>query len=174
MANTRIALFRGINVGGRNILPMKELAALMRECGYADIRTYIQSGNVMFSAPTTSDPDISRLIENKFGFKPEVLILSCADLEAAIANNPYSEAAGNQCHFGFCKSMPTDINTTKLNELKAPTEEFVVLDRVFYLYAPDGIGRSKLAAKIESCMGVPVTSRNLNTVNKLWGMVDSL
>jgi len=150
---------------------MKELASLMNECGYENVKTYIQSGNVIFNAPGNIDTKTGALVEKKFGFKPEVLILSSKDLNQAIENNPYSAAEGKQCHFYFCKSYPDSINTAKLTELKAASEEYFIKGKVFYLYAPDGIGRSKLAARIEACLGVPGTARNLNTVNKLSEMV---
>ena len=168
---TYIALFRGINVGGRNIIPMKELALLMKECGYENIRTYIQSGNVVFDARGSTNTKIGALVEGKFGFKPEVLVLSGDELSQAIKNNPYSAVEGKQCHFYFCKSYPESINNSRLSELKAASEEYFIKGKVFYLYAPDGIGRSKLAAKIEACLGVTGTARNLNTVNKLSAMV---
>ena len=172
--DTFIALFRGINVGGNNIIPMKELTSLMSEHGYTDVKTYIQSGNVVFNANHEPDSEIGELVERKFGFKPEVLILSRSDLIQAIESNPYSPAEGKHCHFGFCKSFPKTANITKLRELKTDSEQFCVKGSVFYLHAPDGIGRSKLAAKAEACLGVPVTSRNLNTVNKLSEMLENV
>ena len=170
---TYIALFRGINVGGRNIIPMKELTLLMKECGYENIRTYIQSGNVVFEAPGKNNSEIGTLVEAKFGFKPEVLLLSSKDLSEAIKNNPYSGVEGKLCHFYFCKSNPESINNSRLSELKTASEEYFFKGKVFYLYAPDGIGRSKLAAKIEACLGVTGTARNLNTVNKLSLMLNN-
>ena len=158
-------------MGGNNIIPMKELASLMTENGYTNVKTYIQSGNVVFNSNHEPDSEIGKLVEQKFGFKPEVLILSRSDLTQAIQNNPYSSVEGKFCHFGFCKSFPKTVNVAKLRELKTDTEHFSIKGSVFYLHAPDGIGRSKLAAKAEACMGVPVTSRNLNTVNKLSEML---
>ena len=170
--DTFIALFRGINVGGNNIIPMKELASLMTNYGYTNVTTYIQSGNVVFNSKHEPDSEIGDLVEQKFGFKPEVLILSRNDLIQAIENNPYSPGEGKHCHFGFCKSSPKSVNVSKLRHLKTDSEQFCIKGSVFYLHAPDGIGRSKLAAKAENCLGVPVTSRNLNTVNKLSKMLE--
>lgn len=165
--NTFIALFRGINVGGKNIVPMKELAALLTLHGYENVQTYIQSGNVVFDRRSTPDSEIGVLIEEKFGFRPEILILTSRKLEQAIEDNPYSPAEGKHCHFYFCSSTPGSINTAKLTELKSASEEYFMKGNVFYLHAPDGVGRSKLAANVERCLGVPATARNLNTVNKL-------
>ncbi|MBT8114031.1 MAG: DUF1697 domain-containing protein [Arenicella sp.] len=168
-----IALFRGINVGGKNIVPMKELASLMNDCGYENTQTYIQSGNVVFNSNKRPSTEIRELVEEKFGFKPEVLIVSRKELHQAIANNPYDVVDGKQCHFYFCMSTPKSANTVKLNQLKAASEEYAIEGKVFYLYAPDGIGRSKLAAGVEGCLGVSATARNLNTVNKLSEMVEN-
>lgn len=79
---------------------------------------------------------------------------------------------GKSVHLYFCKEAPT-IDKPKLNELASPTESYKLIDNIFYLHAPDGIGRSKLVTKLESCLGVPITGRNLNTVNKLANMVDN-
>lgn len=167
-----IALFRGINVGGRNLIPMKELVLIMEEAGAVNIRTYIQSGNVVFAGLPSAGEKAAQLIESKHGFRPEVLVLSTEDLERAIRNCPYAEAEGKACHFSFCKSEPGIFDKSRLEQLKADSEDFVLKDRVFYLHAPDGIGRSKLAANVERCLGVATTARNLNTVRKLSEMVN--
>ncbi len=168
---TYIALFKGINVGGNNILPMKELITLMGKCGYENIRTYIQSGNVIFDSKKKPTTKIANLINDTFGFRPEVFLLSANDIQQALNNNPYDFAEGKFCHFYFCKDTPTNINTEKLLALKAHSEEYTVKDKVFYLYTPDGMARSKLAANIERCLSVVTTARNLNTVNKLSSML---
>lgn len=160
-------------MGGNNIVHMKELASLMNECGYAKVKTYIQSGNVVFDSKKEPRMEIGKLVEQKFGFKPEVLILSKSDLIQVIENNPYTPAEGKFCHFYFCKSFPKTVDVPRLRELKTDSEQFCIKGTVFYLHAPDGIGRSKLAAKAEDCLGVPATGRNLNTVNKLLKMVES-
>jgi uncharacterized protein (DUF1697 family) len=172
--NTFIALFRGINVGGNNIIPMKELSSLMTDHGYTNVKTYIQSGNVVFNSKHEPHSELGELVERNFGFKPEVLILDSKDLTQAMENNPYSPTEGKLCHFSFCKSFPETVDIAKLRELKTDTEQFCIKGRVFYLHAPDGIGRSKLAANAEKCLGEPVTARNLNTVNKLSEMVGNI
>jgi len=168
---TFIALFRGINVGGKNKIIMKELKLLMEACGYENIRTYIQSGNAVFDSQTQPDDKIVELIDEQYGFRPHLMILTEIDLEQAIANNPYPDAEGKTCHFYFCKSCPEAVDDTKLELLRSDSEEYTLADTIFYLHAPDGISRSKLAANVEKCLGVPCTARNLNTVRKLWNMV---
>jgi len=73
-------------------------------------------------------------------------------------------------HFYFCKSSPK-VNETKLKKLKAESEEYHIEGKILYLYAPEGIGRSKLVANIESCLGVTATGRNFNTVSKIQSML---
>ena len=171
---TFIALFRGINVGGNNILPMKSLVDVLEAHGFEDVKTYIQSGNVVFKTASASSGDIAELVKNEFGFAPKVMLLSVDDLQSALSNCPYLEVdgesvEGKSVHFYFCESEPElgSLGSEKLESLCAESEQYSLIGSVFYLYAPDGIGRSKLAAKVEGCLGVGLTARNLNTVRKV-------
>ena len=159
-------------MGGNNILPMKELAAILEKNNYQDVKAYIQSGNVVLRSQTKPETNIGAIIQNKFGFKPEVIVIEKSEFLAAIKNNPFSSKAGKTIHFYFCKSSPKE-NAEKLKILRSESEEYYIEDKVFYLHAPNGIGRSKLVANIESCLGVPATGRNLNTINKLQSMVNN-
>ncbi len=175
--NTQIALFRGINVGGKNTLKMKDLVLLLEELGAASVRTYIQSGNVVFEYPGDAeqlDQKISRAIQHHFGFAPQVLLLTLADLTAAMRNNPFPEAEDNPkaLHLGFLAHAPENPRLDDIERLKSPTEAFVLKGKVFYLYAPEGIGRSKLAAGSERLLGEPMTDRNWNTVRKLYDLAN--
>jgi len=169
-----IAFFRGINVGGHNILPMKDLIDILQSLGCTDVRTYIQSGNVVFSRDLSDrkvfSERIAERIERSFKFKPSVLLLTREELSLRIENNPFPTDEGKNLHFYFLERIPEDPDLDRARSLKSPTEEFLLKDDVFYLFAPDGIGRSKLAAKVESCLGVPATARNYNTVMKVLSM----
>ncbi|MCP5052040.1 MAG: DUF1697 domain-containing protein [bacterium] len=173
--NTYIALLRGINVGGKNILPMKELVALLEGMGYENVQTYIQSGNVVFQSKEKAGPkdatEIGRRVLEKKGFKPTVLLLSEAALQSAVENNPFPTSNGKALHFFFLETASRQPKIEKLVSMKANSEEFELCGEVFYLYSPDGVGRSKLAANVEKELGVPVTARNWNTVSKLVSMV---
>lgn len=166
---TYIILIRGINVGGKNILPMKMLVSLLEDSGFKDVKTYIQSGNVVLKSDTKPDSEISLAIETNFGFKPEIMGFEKSEFEAFMKNNPFSSKESKFIYFFFCSEKPK-VNQEKLQKLKAESEKYQITGKVFYLHAPDGIGRSKLAANIESCLGVSATGRNLNTVNKLQQM----
>jgi uncharacterized protein (DUF1697 family) len=174
---TWIALFRGINVGGNNILPMAELRNDLESLKLTNVRTYIQSGNVVFdsTAKTTSSliKKIGVRIEKKHGFRPHLILLDREDLLAAIESNPFPKAISNPktLHFGFLAEPATNPDIKVINNAKSSTERYKLADRVFYLHAPDGIGRSKLAANAGKYLGVVMTARNYRTVDKLWSMV---
>ena len=168
-----IALFRGINVGRTGSLPMKELAAILQELGCQNVRTYIQSGNAVFASP---DQDADRLadaigakIKEQRGFEPQVLLLKRAEFEEAIAANPFPEAENDPqtLHLGFLTSPPPNPDLAAIEKIRAASERCRLIGRVFYLLAPEGIGRSKLAAKSERLLGVPMTDRNWRTVQAL-------
>ena len=167
---TYIVLFRGINVGGENILPMKELVALLEKNGFMNVKTYIQSGNVVLQGRNVSSTELTTLVASNFGFKPEVLVLDKSEFDSSIKHNPFHPAEGKSAHFYFCSKKPK-LNAEKLEKYLGDSEEYKLKNKIFYLFAPKGIGRSKLVANIESCLGVPVTGRNLNTINKLSEMV---
>lgn len=174
--STYIALFRGINVGGKNVLPMQALARIMEGAGCENVRTYIQSGNVVFDARLRHRDklagEISNEIANRNGFTPRILILERRELVDAIQNNPFGTDDGKALHFFFLDSRPDHSGLRALEDLKSKSEEFGLYKKTFYLYAPDGIGRSKLAARVERCLGVSATARNWNTVDKLMSMIE--
>ena len=170
---TCIALIRGINVGGKNTLPMKDLAALLQDIGAERVRTYIQSGNAVFQSADKSAPllaaKLKGRIDKRFGFSPQVLVLGLDAMERAIKQNPFPEAeeSPGSLHLGFLASAPKSADLQKLDTLRTASERFHLTDRVFYLHTPDGFGRSKLPAGAEKLLGVPVTYRNWKTVCKL-------
>ena len=174
--NGYVALIRGINVGGRNSLPMKELVEVLERLGCSNVKTYIQSGNVVFRATSTATrlgKEISAEIARRRGFKPHVLVLTRADFEQAIENNPFpvDDLNPKALHLGFLDSVPPAPDLRVLEDLRVPSERFELIGRVFYLLAPDGVGRSKLAAKNEKALGVSMTDRNWNTVCTIMSML---
>ncbi len=172
------ALFRGINVGGKNLLPMKELTALLEQLGCEKVKTYIQSGNVVFQTEQVNilalNGEIRQKIQETRGFTPEILILAESDLGDAIQNNPFQTEEGKALHFFFTSRSPDAPDLDSLISLKSPSEEFSLKGHVLYLHAPDGIGRSRLAARVEKALGVPVTARNWNTVKKIDELISRL
>ncbi len=174
--NSYIALFRGINVGGRNLLPMRELVGLLEDLGLQNIKTYIQSGNVLFQSEKTDvaglSDKISGAINNSHGFTPQVLLLGLAEFENGITSNPFPEAESEPktLHLYFLATVPENPDLKTLESIKRENERFKLKGKVFYLHAPDGIGRSKLAARVEKSLGVAVTARNWRSVCKILAM----
>jgi uncharacterized protein (DUF1697 family) len=175
---TLVALFRGINVGGRNSLPMRELVAVLENLGLQEVRTYIQSGNVVFQSksgePAELASSIGDAIAKSHGFKPEVMLLEVDELEAAVAANPFPEAESEpkSLHLYFLVSEPEHPDLEGLERVRRESERFQLEGKVLYLYAPQGIGRSKLAARVERSLGVAVTARNWRTVCKIEAMAN--
>jgi uncharacterized protein (DUF1697 family) len=171
--NTFIALLRGINVGGKNSLRMKELVFLLEGIGARNIKTYIQSGNVVFRSVEKDFSKLSRKLTAEIkkcrGFEPHVLILPLDAMDEAMAQNPFPDAESepSSLHLGFLDAAPKNPNLSKLESLKKGSERFRLVGSVFYLHAPEGIGRSKLAAASEKLLGVPMTDRNWRTVCKI-------
>jgi len=168
-----IALFRGINVGGKNILPMAKLVEILESVNCKNVSTYIQSGNAVFESASRNAKAFSKRIASAIseeqGFEPDVMLLAVPELIAAIRANPFPKAIGDpkSLHFFFLKVPAKSPDLEAIEKLKAASESYQLVKQVFYLYAPDGIGRSKLAAKVEKCLGVPTTARNYRTVDKL-------
>ncbi len=172
----RIALFRAINVGGRNRMPMQELKAVLTSVGCRDVETYIQSGNVVFRHPQSSDsqliPALQEAIKAHFGFLPGFLLLQTAQFRAAIDANPFPQAVREPgtLHLWFMEEIPPAPEAQKMQALKSSSESLALVDRVFYLHAPQGVGRSKLAQSAERLLGVPATARNWRTVSRIAGL----
>lgn len=168
---TFILFLRGINVGGKNIVPMQELTQLLETLGCTHVKTYIQSGNIAFQSSASSSEELSSEIQpaltEKFAFAPDFLLLTQNDFSQAIENNPFSSQTGKDLHFFFIKEKPPAPDLDLLHSLKTGAEDFRLIEKVFYLWAPEGVGRSKLAAKVEKALGQSATARNWNTVSKV-------
>lgn len=177
---TYIALLRGVNVGGNNKLPMRELSALLQETGLHDVKTYIQSGNVVFRSEQADRSQLSQAItaaiHQRYGFAPYALVLDCEALEAAAAANPFpeGEAEPKSLHLFFLDGSPENYDTAALDRVKAPNERYQLVGQVFYLHAPDGIGRSKLAEIMGRGWGVNITARNWRTVREVMALAAGL
>ncbi|MGJ8679607.1 DUF1697 domain-containing protein [Paraglaciecola sp.] len=169
-------LLRGINVGGNNIIPMKELASMLEKMGCEQVKTYIQSGNVVLHHSQSEASTLVELIRQKiadtFQCAPQVMLLNAKQFCTAVQNNPFVEAELKSVHWFFLAEQPTHADLVTLESIKKPTESYELVESVFYLHAPEGIGRSKLVSKVEKCLAVPTTARNGNTVTKLMAMLE--
>ena len=170
-----VALMRGVNVGGRNRLPMAEWRALLEARGLTGVATYIQSGNAVFDAeeaPDTLATQITADIEARFGFSPGCCILTAADLDAALAANPFPEAldAPKTLHLVFLRGAAT-LDEPAAQALCTAGERFHMGQGVFYLHTPNGYGRSKIAERLERVLTAEfLTARNLSSCHTLQDM----
>lgn len=165
-----IALLRGINVGGTGKLPMADLRAILERLGARGVETYIQSGNAVYEGRLDASA-ISASIEASRGFRPQVMLISAANLAAAIGANPYpqAEAEPKTLHLFFLGAATT-ADPASFAGYANGVESWHLGDRVFYLHSPGGLSQSKLATRVERLLGVPVTARNWSTVTKLHAM----
>jgi uncharacterized protein (DUF1697 family) len=152
---------------------MKQLTEMLGGLGCQNVQTYIQSGNVLLQHAESNSQVLSHQIAEQiaqtFGFKPHILLLTLTEFEGAAANNPFPEAQSEPktLHVFFLAEPSVKVNFDELEQIKKDNESFKLIGNVFYLHTPDGIGRSKLAEKVEKILAVATTARNWNTVSKL-------
>ncbi|MBQ4833388.1 DUF1697 domain-containing protein [Pseudoalteromonas sp. MMG010] len=168
-----ILLFRGINVGGNNILPMKQLVGLLQSAGFNTVSSYIQSGNIVLQSQNNPLEKVKKIVAENFGFSPSIFLFTEEEFLRNSVQNPFSDHEPKSVHLYFCDTR-ISVNIDLLNKYIAETENYSVIDNVFYLYAPQGIGRSKLVKNIAQCLSQTTTGRNLNTVNKLKHMLSQI
>jgi uncharacterized protein (DUF1697 family) len=177
---TWIALLRGVNVGGRNVLPMKRLRELLGDLGFTDVATYIQSGNCVLRSEaadaTRIESRISDGIAAEFGFRPSVFVLTLDELDAAIAGNPFAGRAADPrlVHVFFLAEAVDALDEPAMRTLAERDDDFALAGRVLYLFTPGGFGRSKLAERLERFLPVDMTARNLRTAVKIAELARSL
>lgn len=171
-----VILLRGINVGGKNILPMLKFRELLVSLGCDQVATYIQSGNAIciYSGEATELSDrVAAAIEAQFGFRPSVLVLPSSSFLKVAAANPYlaNDIDPKFLHIWFLQAPARQADRARLDDSVAADEKYTLTDAAFYLHAPNGIGRSKLAKDVERCLGVQATARNSRTVSKICEML---
>jgi uncharacterized protein (DUF1697 family) len=171
---TFIGLLRGINVGGHNKVPMVDLRSLCAELGWKNIQTYIQSGNLVFSAsgkPAALETTLQCAIEKHFGFSISTIIRSAADWPAYIRSNPFLDACEKEPHaVMLCLSQaPLKIDAAaRLSERAASGERIIQSSDALWIHFAGGVARSKISpALLDRMAGSPVTARNWLTVLKL-------
>lgn len=168
-----VALLRGVNVGGVKVY-MESLRKLAEVLGWTEVKTYIASGNMVFSATgeaTSLAEKLRSALQDDIGVNTPVIVLSSADIQTVLAEHPWHPEKGNQSHVYFCWGKPV-IDEALYGELKVPEEELRIIGGHVHFYAPAGIGRSALAEKLGKVVqDTDMTGRNLNTVRKLVEMV---
>ena len=174
-----VALLRGVNVGGRNKLPMADLRDIFAEAGCAAVQTYIQSGNVVFEA--TQDlaervPEIVTLaIRKRFDIETAVIVRSREELRQVADSNPFDTSGDPRLlHVAFLQDTPGAESVTRLDPDRSPPDAFAVRGRNVYLHYPNGVARSKLTNEyLAAQLQTVSTTRNWRTVLTLLEMVDA-
>lgn len=176
--SAHVALLRGVNMGGKNRLPMGDLAQIFVEAGCADVRTYIQSGNVIFRASQAKAEKlpgpIAKRIAEVFGYRVPVVLRTAGQLGGIIQNNPFLKAGAPEAtlHVLFLASRPEASNIAQLDPGRSAPDAFLVRDREIYLHLPNGVADSKLTnAYFDSKLATICTGRNWRTVLKLHEMM---
>ncbi|MGI8552147.1 MAG: DUF1697 domain-containing protein [Dehalococcoidia bacterium] len=178
MGATYLALLRGINVGGKNKLPMKDLLEIFVEAGCRDALGYIQSGNVIFNA----DPSvvaslagvISAQIAGRFSYRVPVVLRTAEQIGEVIRNNPFVEAGADEAtlHILFLLELPPADSVDGLDPDRSPPDAFSVRGREVYLRLPNGAGRTKLTnAYFDAKLSTTSTGRNWRTVKTLFELM---
>ncbi len=169
-----VALLRGINVGGKNKLPMTVLAEMFTVEGAGAVTTFIQSGNVVFDAPKkladAIGARIERRIEKELALRVPVVLRSAAELAAVAARNPFVAAGADPdaLHVMFLAAQPTAAQARALDPARSPGDELALVGRELYLRLPNGMGRTTLTnAYVDRTLATVSTARNWRTVLKL-------
>jgi uncharacterized protein (DUF1697 family) len=171
----RIALLRGVNVGGAGKLPMPAFRALLSEMGLAGVTTYIQSGNAVFTSDRPAaalEAAIRAAIADRFGFAPETFVLSAEEIAEALTDHPFQKADPARVHVFFLRKTPEPDDAT-LRPLALPGDVWHVGPNRLTLSTPDGIGRSRLARELERRLPQPMTARNLRTLAALHALAQA-
>jgi len=170
---THIALLRAINVSGKNIILMKDLKTIFEDLDFKNVKTYIQSGNVIFESDKNSVL-LAELISNKinlvYDYNVPVIILTIGELKVVVENNPFLIEDKNidtkKLYVSYLNQIPTE--TKKLDDFDFGQDKYIIKDKVIYLKYDLGAGRTKLSIKIiENKLGCIATARNWRTTCKL-------
>ena len=174
-----VVLLRGINIGSRNRISMPDLRKALEEAGYDDVRTYLQSGNVVLTS-TASAKNVSRacerLIADRFRLEIAVVARTRSELATVVDRNPLKEVAKDPKRYqvSFLETKPSAKVVHELENVAADREEVVSIGREIYAWHPAGVARSKLWAKLAGKnLGVTATARNWTTVRKLLELADA-
>lgn len=172
---TYIALLRGINVGGNKIIKMLDLKAMFRTLGFENVRTYIQSGNVVFESDEGSESLLTGVIERKihevFGFEVSVIIRTLAEMENVIANDPFQLSEPEEFKRWYVTFLPAEPSADALDKLRTyenGPDKVRFVGREMYVLYEVSVSQSPLfKVPFDRILGMTITARNWNTVNKL-------
>lgn len=169
-----LVLLRGINVGGHHLIKMADLKSWLKDLELSQLKTYLQSGNVLFQSaetPARLQVQINQVLDQQLDFKVPLLILSHAEVKQALADSPYqsqAQAEPKSVHFCFLASAPASTDLSELSARCSAGESFALHQQVLHLHYANGAGRSKLTLiQIEKTLQSWGTVRNWNSLNKI-------
>jgi uncharacterized protein (DUF1697 family) len=176
--NIYISLLRGINVGGQKKLTMETLREMYQDLGFTNIKTYLQSGNVVFESPAIEADLLRQQIEagiaQACGYAVQVFIRHVNKIQHIVSDNPFLEDANidiRKLHVSFLYQQPTQSAWSKVSAPVNINDQFARGDTVIYLYYPNGYAKAKIPASFfEKLLGVSVTDRNWNTATALYNI----
>ena len=176
--NTFISMLRGVNVSGQKKIKMEELKALYESLNLKNVKTYIQSGNVIFECSHSNITEltnkIEKIIKQTFGFSVTVIIRTKNEFKHLIGNNPfYGERKEDitKLHVTFLADIPSHSSLSIMNELEDKSDQVAIAGKNIYLFCPNGYARAKLTNNyFEKKLNVSATTRNWKTVNKLYDL----
>jgi uncharacterized protein (DUF1697 family) len=168
---TVVALLRGINLGSRNRMAMADLRELVEELGGEDVRTYLQSGNVVFRSrgkPAELEATLARGIKRALGLDVSVLVRTKRQLQKIVADNPFAKSDAKTLHVTLLAAKPKAPAARKLRDGSFEPDDVELSAREVYLHCPNGYGRTKLSNTfLEKRLGVRATTRNWKTITSL-------
>lgn len=177
-----ISILRGINVSGQKSIKMADLKAMYEKLGFSNVKTYVQSGNVIFQSKEEKteilELKINGQIKAEFGFEVPVIVMNINQLKTIIESNPLKNVPEKEekfLHITFLSSVPEIINEESIFSKRAGEEEIVISSNAVYLYCPHGYGTSKLTnSYFEKKLNVTATTRNWKTANELLKLANSV
>ena len=175
----QIVLLRGINLGSRNRIAMPRLRDVLEAAGFADVATYVQSGNVVLESDVKSTrlaEQCTRLIASEFGLDIAVIVRTRDELAAVIERNPLGDVVNNPKRYqvSFLAEEPSPELVEKLAAAALDSERFIAIGRELYAWHPNGVARSKLWGRLAGRdLGIAATARNWTTVTALLALADA-
>lgn len=173
---TYISILRGINVSGQKLIKMDKLKQEFISLGFKDVRTYIQSGNIIFNADPVNENNLEKAIGEKimeaFGFEVPVLVKDVEEIRSVLLNNPFAEEKDKAfLHVTFLSAVPSGENIDMLESQSFAPDIFVIKENAVYLFCPNGYGKTKLSNNFfENKLKVKATTRNWSTLNELYSL----
>ncbi len=179
---TYISILRGINVSGHKTNKMEALRKMYEDLNFKNVRTYIQSGNVVFEDKKTKSPELEKKISKKiveaFGFEVPVIVKESEEWQTVLKNNPFLKKRKEditKLHVTFLSQEPEQAIIEKIKEGNYAADEFIILGKCIYLFCPNGYGNTKLNNTFfENKLKVSATTRNWKTTNELASIAENI